>query len=77
MNAAVPLVEPTIVKASDVDPGLLRAAGIDGPFVLVAASYGGRVARLYTSQHPEQVLGLVMVGLGLVLRRVSSGAARA
>jgi pimeloyl-ACP methyl ester carboxylesterase len=40
---------------------LLGASGIDGPYVLVAASYGGRVARLYTSQHPEQVVGLVFV----------------
>jgi pimeloyl-ACP methyl ester carboxylesterase len=29
--------------------------------VLVAASYGGRVARLYASQHPDQVVGLVLV----------------
>jgi pimeloyl-ACP methyl ester carboxylesterase len=39
----------------------LRAANIEGPYVLVAASYGGRVARLFTSQHPEDVLGLVLV----------------
>jgi pimeloyl-ACP methyl ester carboxylesterase len=40
---------------------LLLAAGIEGPYVLVAHSYGGRVARLYTSQHPEDVVGLVLV----------------
>jgi pimeloyl-ACP methyl ester carboxylesterase len=39
----------------------LRAAEIQGPYVLVAASYGGRVARLYASQHPDQVVGLVLV----------------
>ena len=38
-----------------------RQAGIDGPYVLVAAPYAGRVARLYTSEHPEQVVGLVFV----------------
>jgi pimeloyl-ACP methyl ester carboxylesterase len=40
---------------------MLRAADISGPYVLVAASYAGRVARLYASRHPEQVLGLVFV----------------
>jgi pimeloyl-ACP methyl ester carboxylesterase len=40
---------------------VLRAADIQGPFVLVAASYAGRVARLYASQHPEQVVGVVFV----------------
>ena len=40
---------------------LLDAAAIDGPYVLVAASYGGRVARLYTSQYPDDVVGIVMV----------------
>jgi pimeloyl-ACP methyl ester carboxylesterase len=40
---------------------VLRAADIEGPYVLVAASYAGRVARLYARQHPEQVVGLVFV----------------
>jgi pimeloyl-ACP methyl ester carboxylesterase len=40
---------------------VLRAGGIPGPYVLVAASYAGRVARLYASQHPEQVVGVVFV----------------
>ena len=40
---------------------VLRAADIEGPYVLVAASYAGRVARLYASQHPEQVVGLVFI----------------
>jgi len=39
----------------------LRAAEIEGPYLLVAASYGGRVARLFASQHPDQVVGLVFV----------------
>jgi pimeloyl-ACP methyl ester carboxylesterase len=39
----------------------LRAADIQGPYVLVAASYAGRVARLFVSRHPEQVVGLVFV----------------
>jgi pimeloyl-ACP methyl ester carboxylesterase len=40
---------------------LLRVAEIDGPYVLVAASYGGRVARLYTGQHADLIVGLVFV----------------
>ena len=40
---------------------VLRAADIQGPYVLVAASYAGRVARLFVSRHPEQVVGLVFV----------------
>jgi pimeloyl-ACP methyl ester carboxylesterase len=40
---------------------VLRAADIRGPYVLVGASYAGRVARLYASRHPEQVVGLVFV----------------
>ena len=40
---------------------LLLAVDIAGPYVLVAHSYGGRVARLYTSQYPEDVVGLVLV----------------
>jgi pimeloyl-ACP methyl ester carboxylesterase len=40
---------------------MLQSAEIGGPYVLVAASYGGRVARLYANQHPEQVVGVVLV----------------
>jgi pimeloyl-ACP methyl ester carboxylesterase len=40
---------------------LLRAADIPGPYVLVAHSYGGLIARLYASTHPRQVAGLVLV----------------
>jgi pimeloyl-ACP methyl ester carboxylesterase len=40
---------------------VLRAASIDGPYVLVAASYAGRVTRLYAAAHPEQVLGVVLL----------------
>ena len=46
--------------AAEMD-AMLHAADIEGPYVLVAASYAGRVARLYASQHPEQVVGVVFV----------------
>jgi len=40
---------------------LLTHAGIEPPYVLVGHSYGGWIAQLYTSRHPEQVVGLVLV----------------
>jgi pimeloyl-ACP methyl ester carboxylesterase len=46
---------------SDEMHALLGAADVDGPYVLVAASYAGRVARPYASQHPAQVVGLVLL----------------
>jgi pimeloyl-ACP methyl ester carboxylesterase len=40
---------------------LLEAAGVGGPIVLVVHSAGGWNAILYTSEHPEQVVGAVLV----------------
>jgi pimeloyl-ACP methyl ester carboxylesterase len=40
---------------------LLKAANIQGPYVLVGHSFGGLVARLYTSAYPDEVVGLVLV----------------
>jgi pimeloyl-ACP methyl ester carboxylesterase len=40
---------------------LVDALGVQRPFVLVAASYGGLLARLYTSTYPSDVAGLVLV----------------
>ena len=40
---------------------LLRVAGVPGPYVLAGHSFGGLSARLYASQHPDQVAGLVLV----------------
>jgi pimeloyl-ACP methyl ester carboxylesterase len=41
--------------------GLLRAAGLPGPYVLVGHSLGGIVARLYAATFPAEVAGLVLV----------------
>jgi pimeloyl-ACP methyl ester carboxylesterase len=40
---------------------LLTNAGIEPPYVLVGHSFGGLNARLYASQFPEEVLGMVLV----------------
>src|SRR5215207_2804859 len=40
---------------------LLTAAGVPGPYVLASYSFGPWVTRIYASQHPEQVAGLVFI----------------
>ena len=41
--------------------GLLQAAGIDGPIVLMGHSIAGMYIRDYASRYPEHVVGLVFV----------------
>lgn len=40
---------------------LLANAALQGPFVLAGHSWGGFIVRMYASQHPEEVAGLVFV----------------
>src|SRR5262245_42866885 len=40
---------------------LLKNAGVPAPYVLVGHSFGGLNIRLYASQHPDQVVGLILV----------------
>ena len=40
---------------------LLDKAGIEGPYVLVGHSLGGLNVRLFASQYPEEVVGMVLV----------------
>ncbi len=40
---------------------LLAAAGVRGPYILVAHSLGGPLARAYARAHPAEVAGLVLV----------------
>ena len=40
---------------------LLSRAGVPPPYVLVGASIGGEYARVYTSQYPHEIAGLVFV----------------
>ncbi|HLA63367.1 MAG TPA: alpha/beta hydrolase [Rhodothermales bacterium] len=40
---------------------LLNAAGEPGPYVIVAHSLGGLVARVYAREHPDHIAGLVLL----------------
>ncbi len=40
---------------------LLRGAGESGPFVMVGASYGGHVVRVFANDYPAQTRGIVLV----------------
>jgi pimeloyl-ACP methyl ester carboxylesterase len=40
---------------------LLVAAHLEPPYVLVSHSYGGILARLFASQHPDEAAGVVLV----------------
>jgi pimeloyl-ACP methyl ester carboxylesterase len=34
---------------------------VPSPYVLAAHSYGGLIARLYASSHPDEVSGMVLI----------------
>lgn len=51
----------TAQSAVDELHRLLEALGLKPPYVLVGASYGGMLVRLYTSEYPSDVAGLVLV----------------
>jgi pimeloyl-ACP methyl ester carboxylesterase len=40
---------------------LLTNAGVTGPYVVVAHSLSGKTARLFASQHPNEVAGMVLI----------------
>ena len=55
---------PTPRTAEDVVSdlrALLDAADVPGPYVLVGHSLGGLFVRLYASEHPDEIAGLVLV----------------
>ena len=57
-----PVPQPTTAGDAVADlHALLSAAGESAPYVLVAHSYGGLIARLYASTYPRDVAGLVLV----------------
>ncbi|GAA2231728.1 alpha/beta hydrolase [Herbiconiux moechotypicola] len=57
-----PIEQPTTAAPAAADlQALLEAADVPGPYVLAAHSYGGMIARLFASAHPDEVVGLVLV----------------
>jgi pimeloyl-ACP methyl ester carboxylesterase len=57
-----PVPQPTSAADGAADLyALLAAAREQGPYVLVAHSYGGLIARLFAGAHPNDVSGLVLV----------------
>jgi pimeloyl-ACP methyl ester carboxylesterase len=61
-NRSTPVPQPHSMQ-HDVDDvvALIDAAGLQGPIVFVAHSYGGLVLDLLARRHPELVAGLVFV----------------
>lgn len=54
--------QPITPKKAVLDlHALLRASQEQAPYVLVAHSFGGLIARLYASTYPDKVVGLVLV----------------
>ena len=45
--------------------GLMDAAGIDPPYVLLGASFGAIIAHLYASEYPDDVVGIVSLDGGV------------
>ncbi len=57
-----PVPQPrTAQDMADDLHALVDAAAIPGPYVLVAHSAGGLVARLYASEYPNEVVGMVLL----------------
>lgn len=56
------VAQPTSAQISADDlQALLSASGEAGPFVLAGHSYGGPIIRLFASDHPDEIAGLVLV----------------
>lgn len=56
--APPPRTSPVMV---DELRGLLAAAGVEPPYVLVGASFGGLNAQFMAAEHPDEVAGLVLL----------------
>src|SRR5918998_4424415 len=56
-----PVEQPTTLQDHAADlHALLKASGERAPYVVVGHSMGGAVSRLYASEYPEDVSGLVL-----------------
>jgi pimeloyl-ACP methyl ester carboxylesterase len=65
LSPSTPVRQPTTAQDGAADLHvLLRAAKQKGPYVIVAHSWGGLIARLYASTYPDEVSGLVLLDPG-------------
>ena len=57
-----PVPQPTSSQGGADDlVALLKAADVSGPYVLVAHSFSGTIARVFAGEHPNEVKGIVFV----------------
>src|SRR5262249_29560754 len=57
-----PVPQPTSPQNGVNDlVALLKAADVSGPYVLVAHSFSGTIARVFAGEHPDEVKGIVFV----------------
>jgi pimeloyl-ACP methyl ester carboxylesterase len=57
-----PVPQPTTLQDGVTDlHALLGASGERGPYVVVGHSMGGAISRLYASEYPQDVSGLVLI----------------
>jgi pimeloyl-ACP methyl ester carboxylesterase len=62
LSRSDPVPQPTSAKSGANDlVALLKAANVPGPYVLVAHSFGGTIARVFAGEHPDEVKGIVFV----------------
>jgi pimeloyl-ACP methyl ester carboxylesterase len=62
LSRSDPVPQPTSPqKGADDLVALLKAAEVPGPYVLVAHSFGGTIARVFAGEHPDEVKGIVFV----------------
>jgi len=62
LSRSDPVPQPTSPQ-NGVDDllALLQAADVPAPYVLVAHSFGGTIARVFAGEHPDEVKGIVFV----------------
>lgn len=60
-GSSPPVSAQTGVQVVETLRDLLKTAGLAPPYLLVAHSFGGLHANLFTRQHPEEVAGLVLI----------------
>ena len=64
LSRSDPMPQPTSsVSGADDLTALVKAAKVTGPYVLVAHSFGGNIARVFAADHPGQVKGIVFLDI--------------